>query len=187
MEEDVILNKIIEEAEKEAKSIISEAEDTAKKIELANLEKSRKQAEEQFVEIKIKIDREISIEKDKVDFESRKAILIEKKKLIEIVKEKVKQKIKDLTDNEYINIIDEKIKKYSNEKNVEILLPSKCYLQIKKIATDYGMNVLEETDEFESGVIIKCGDIEYNYDFEENMNFMNEEIEKEIDTILFKI
>ena len=47
------------------------------------------------------------------------------------------------------------------------------------------MQVLEETDELELGVIIKSGKIEYNYDFEENMKFMDEEIEKEIDTILF--
>lgn len=47
------------------------------------------------------------------------------------------------------------------------------------------MQVLDKTDEFESGVIIRQGKIEYNYDFEENMKFMDEEIEKEIDTILF--
>ena len=47
------------------------------------------------------------------------------------------------------------------------------------------MKVLEETSEFELGVILKCGNIEYNYDFEENMKVMEEEIEKQIDTILF--
>ena len=74
---------------------------------------------------------------------------------------------------------------YKNIENVQIELPEKCYTQIKQIANQYGMDVLEPTDEFESGVIVKCGNIEYNYNFEENMLFLDEEIEKEIDAIIF--
>ena len=74
---------------------------------------------------------------------------------------------------------------FKEEKDTEVILPKKCYEEIRKIALSYGMQVLDETDEFELGVIIKSGKIEYNYDFEENMKFMDEEIEKEIDTILF--
>lgn len=186
MEEEVILNKIIEDAKKEADLIIAKAEEEAKKIEQENKDKAAKDAESQFEIIKAKIEANYMAEIEKAEFEARSAKLIEKKKIIEIVKEKVMQKIKDLSENEYINIIDEKIKKYKDEKDVEILLPEKCYSQIKKIATDYGMNVLDVADEFELGVIVKCGKIEYNYDFEENMEFMDEEIDKEIDTILFE-
>ena len=64
-------------------------------------------------------------------------------------------------------------------------MQGKCYSQIKQLATEYGMEVQEPTDEFDSGVIVKCGNIEYNYNFEENMAFLDEEIEKEIDTIIF--
>ena len=166
--------------------IIAKAEEASKKIEGENKDKAAKDAENQFEIIKSKIMTNSMAEIEKAEFEARSAELIEKKKIIEIVKEKVKQKIKDLNENEYISIIDEKIKKYKDEKDVEILLPKKCYNQIKQIAIDYGMNVLDVADEFELGVIVKCGKIEYNYDFEENMKFMNEEIEKEIDTILFE-
>ncbi len=171
---------------KEAELIIAKAEEEAKQIEKENASKASKQAEEQFETIKLKITRNASAEVEKAEFEARSAEMIEKKRIIEIVKEKVKQKIKDIDDTQYIKIIDEKISKYKEEKNVEILLPKKGYKEIKEIATSYGMTVLEETDDFESGVIVKCGNIEYNYDFEENMEFMKEEIEKEIDTILFK-
>ena len=68
---------------------------------------------------------------------------------------------------------------------MKIILPQKYYEPIKSLAENYGMKVLEQTDEFETGVIVKSGDIEYNYNFEENMLFLEEEIEKEIDTILF--
>ena len=171
---------------KEAELIISRAEEEAKQIEKENANKASKQAEEQFETIKLRITRNASAEVEKAEFEARSAEMIEKKRIIEIVKEKVKQKIKDIDDTQYIKIIDEKISKFKEEKHVEILLSKKNYKEIKEIATNYGMTVLEETDEFEAGVIVKCGNIEYNYDFEENMEFMKEEIEKEIDTILFK-
>ena len=171
---------------KEADIIISKAEEEAKQIEAENANRASKQAQEKIEAIKAQITRNAMAEIEKAEFDARSAEMIEKKRIIEIVKEKVKQKIKDIDNQEYIKIIDEKIRNYKEQENVEIILPKKCYSQIKDIATGYGINVLEETDEFESGVIVKCGNIEYNYDFEENMDFMNEEIEKEIDTILFK-
>lgn len=186
MEEEIILNKIREDAAKEAEAIIQEAEEKARKIESENKEKATKQAQEKFETIKAKITNDAMAEREKMEFEARSSVLMEKKRIIEIVKEKVKQKIKDLNETEYIQIIDEKIKLYKDEKEVEIVLPPKCYEPIRKIATDYGMKVLEETEQLESGVIVRCGKIEYNYDFEENMEFMDEAIEKEIDTILFK-
>lgn len=185
MEEEIILNQIIEEAQSEANLVISEAQEAAKKIEEENLSKATKEAQEQFEIIKAKETRNSISELEKAEFEARSAELVERKRIIEIVKEKVKQKIKDLDDDSYVKIIDEKISRHKEEKGIEVILPKKCYEKIKKIAVSYGMQVLEETDEFESGVIIKIGKIEYNYDFEENMKFMDEEIEKEIDTILF--
>lgn len=185
MEEEVILNQIIEEAKNEANLIIAKAQEAAKKIEEENSNKSAQQAQEQFEIIKSKIMKNSISELEKAEFEARNAELVERKRVIEIVKEKVKQKIKDLDNISYVKLIDEKISKYKGEKDIKILLPKKCYEEIKKVALNYGMQVLDVTDEFESGVIIKKGQIEYNYDFEENMKFMNEEIEKEIDTILF--
>ena len=185
MEEEVILNQIIEEAQNEANLIISEAEEAAKKIEEENSNKAAKEAQDQFEIVKATVTKNSISELEKAEFEARSAELAERKRIIEIVKEKVKQKIKDLDNNSYVKLIDEKISKHREEKDIEVILPKKCYEEIKKIALSYGMRVLEETDEFESGVIIKSGKIEYNYDFEENMKFMDEEIEKEIDTILF--
>ncbi len=185
MEEEVILNQIMQEAEAEANQIIAEAEEEARKIEMENGAKAAKQAQEQFEIIQEKVEAESMSNLSKAEFDARNAELIERKRMIEIVKEKVKQKIKDLDDAEYVRLIDEKISRHKDEKEVVVLLPKKAYEQIKKIATGYGMTVLEKTDAFEAGVIIRNGSIEYNYDFDENMKFMDEEIEREIDTILF--
>ena len=185
MEEEVILSKIIGDAQNEANRIIKEAEELAQKIEEENKNKALKEMQEKFEIIKEKVTKNATAEIEKAEFEARSAELIERKRIIEIVKERVKQKIKELDDSEYIELIDEKISKYKDIENVQIELPEKCYTQIKQIANQYGMDVLEPTDEFESGVIVKCGNIEYNYNFEENMLFLDEEIEKEIDAIIF--
>ena len=185
MEEEIILSQIIEDAQKEALRIRQEAESLAKKIEEENTEKARREMHEKFEIIKAKIMKAAIAEIEKAEFEARSAELIERKRIIEIVKEKVKQKIKDMDENTYISVIDGKISEYKNMENVQIILPGKCYSQIKQLATEYGMEVQEPTDEFDSGVIVKCGNIEYNYNFEENMAFLDEKIEKEIDTIIF--
>ena len=185
MEEEVILSKIIEDARKEANRIIEEAEQQAKKIEEDNKNNALKQMQDEFEIIREKIIKSSVAELEKAEFDARSKELIERKRIIEIVKEKVKQKINDLDEQTYIKIIDEKISKYKDMEDIQIILPQKYYEPIKSLAENYGMKVLEQTDEFETGVIVKSGDIEYNYNFEENMLFLEEEIEKEIDTILF--
>ena len=185
MEEEVILSQIIGEAQKEADRIIAEAEQQAKKIDEENKNKTLDDMRDKLEIIKNKMEKNAISEIEKAEFEARSAELIEKKRIIEIVKERVKQKIKELDDNSYIKLIDEKISQYKDFENVTLILPHKCYEQIKQLAIEYKMEVSEPTDEFESGVIVKCGNIEYNHDFEENMLFFDEEIEKEIDTILF--
>lgn len=185
MEEEVILSKIIEDARKEANRIIEEAEQQAKKIEEDNKNNALKQMQDEFEIIREKIIKSSVAELEKAEFDARSKELMERKRIIEIVKEKVKQKINDLDEQTYIKIIDEKISKYKDMEDIQIILPQKYYESIKGLVENYGMKVLEQTDEFETGVIVKCGDIEYNYNFEENMLFLEEEIEKEIDTILF--
>ena len=167
MEEEVILSKIIEDARKEANRIIEEAEQQAKKIEEDNKNNALKQMQDEFEIIREKIIKNSVAELEKAEFDSRSKELIERKRIIEIVKEKVKQKINDLDEQTYIKIIDEKISKYKDMEDIQIILPQKYYEPIKSLAENYGMKVLEQTDEFETGVIVKSGDIEYNYNFEE--------------------
>ena len=185
MEEQVILSKIIEDAKNEANRIIKEAEELARKIEEENKNKALKDMNDKWEIIKAKVSKDSVSEIEKAEFEARSAELIERKRIIEIVKERVKQKIKEIDEHEYIEIVNQKISQYKEIKDAQIILPEKCYSQIKQLATNYGMEVLEQTDEFELGVIVKCGNIEYNHSFEENMLFLDEEIEKEIDTIIF--
>lgn len=184
MDEEIILNQIIEDAKKEANKVIAEAEDRARKINTDNQNKIMDEAEAEFEIIKSKILKENTALIEKEELIARNAELIERKNAIEIVKEKVKQKIKDLDEAEYSKIIENLFEKIPNTENVEVVLPKKHFDAIKKLAESKGFTVVE-TDEFDVGFIARCGKIEYNYDFEENMSFMAEEIEKQIDAILF--
>ena len=55
MEEEVILNKIIQDAKQEASKIIGEAKERAEKITAENQKKASKEAQDQFEVIKTRI------------------------------------------------------------------------------------------------------------------------------------
>lgn len=185
MEEEVILNKIIQDAKQEASKIIGEAKERAEKITTENQKKASKEAQDQFEVIKTRIIKDKTSMIEKEELLARNSELIERKRAIEIVKEKVKQKIKDLDEKEYTKIIEKLLNKLPEKENVELILPKNHYEKVKEIAEKSGMKVAKINEDFDLGFIAKCGKIEYNYDFEENMEFMDEEIEKEIDAILF--
>lgn len=185
MEEEIILNKIIEDAENEANIIINEAKTKAEKIVKDYQEKESNNSQNQFNFMKDLILRENASKIEKEELIARNASLVAKKQAIEIVKEKVKQKIKDLNENDYTKIIENLFQNLPVKENVEIILPTKFYDKIKKLAESFNFIVLNATEEFDLGFIAKCGKIEYNYDFEENMKYNEEEIKKQIDAILF--
>ena len=80
MEEEIILNKIIEDANQKANSIIREAEEKAKKIEEDNRQKAIKQSQEQYEIMKKKVILECSSQIEQAEFEARNNELKEKKK-----------------------------------------------------------------------------------------------------------
>lgn len=184
MEEEVIIKQIVDSANQEAERIVKEALDKAREIEEKTSKAEAEKARQQFEIKKSKVLKLATSEVEKAEFEARSAELIERKKYIEIVKEKVKQKIMDLDITQYVEIITKILNQYKETPNVTVTLPNKCYEELKVVAEQYGMSAVQ-TDEFDSGVIVKVDNIEYNYDFEENMEFMNEVIEKEIDSLLF--
>ena len=104
MEEEVILNKIIEDANLEASKIINEAKEKAREIEMKQQQhiSSKTEATIEIIENEVKRNKETEIEKAELD--SRTAILTKKQEQIRLVKEKVKQKIKDLTVTELVAI-----------------------------------------------------------------------------------
>ena len=71
------------------------------------------------------------------------------------------------------------------QENLEIIVQEKNKQEISKELEGLGYKISNEQSDFNYGIIIKDGNIEYNYCFEELMDFNNEKIEKSIANILF--
>jgi len=117
-----IVKSIIDEANEKAEKIISEYQEKAKKL---ISEKKLELEKKKEVEIK-KIDEEANNYKMRklqiAELEARKKILEAKQKLIEKVFENVKEKFYKMPKNEYLNFIKNKIIKYTNTGEEEIII-----------------------------------------------------------------
>ena len=185
MEEEVILNKIIEDANREASIIIEKAKEKAREIEQQQQRQISQRTEEYFRVIENEVNRAKETEIEKAELESRIAILTKKQEQIKLVLENVKQKIRDLTVSELCEIYIRFISTLPNQSNLEILVQRKNKEEISKGLTKAGYSVSSEQVDFNYGIIVRDGNIEYNYCFEEIMNFDNERLEKLISNILF--
>ena len=176
LEEEVILNKIIEDANIKASKIIEDAKTKAREIEFKDQKQISIYTENQIEMIEKMIARSKDTEIEKAELESRTAIL---------VKEKVKQKIADLSVKEYCEIFKTIISKFPSKENLEIVVQNNKNDEISKSLKESGYNISKDLPDFNYGIIIRDGKVEYNYDFEEIMKFNNEKIEKMIANILF--
>lgn len=185
MEEEVILNKILEDANRQANEILEKAKNEASKIEHDQQEKIWQERENAITYMEKQIKRDAETEIEKAELESRTAILGKKQELIKIVKEQVKQKIKDLSTKELCEIYTRIINGFENKENLEIIVQEKNKEEISKELEKLGVRISNEAADFNYGIIVKDGNIEYNNCFEEIMKFNDEKIEKEIAKILF--
>ena len=185
MEEEVILNKIIEEANIEASKTIEQANMQARDIEMKQQQQISGKTEACLEVIENEVNRNKDTEIEKAELDSRTAILTKKQEQIKLVKEKVKQKIRDLSVKELCDIYKNLITSLPNQSNLEIVVQEKNKSEISKELQDLGFNVSNEPADFNYGIIVRDGNIEYNYCFEEIMEFNNEKIEKLIANILF--
>lgn len=185
MEEEVILNKIIEDANSEASKILEEAKERVKEIEQQQQKQISQKLEAYMEVVENEVSRNKETEIEKAQLDSRIAILTKKQEQIRLVKEKVKQKIRDLSVKELCDIYKNIISKLPNQNNLEIVVQQKNKSEVSNELAKLGYNVSSESADFNYGIIVRDGDIEYNYCFEEIMNFNNEKIEKLISNILF--
>ena len=185
MEEEVILNKIIEDAKLKASKIIEDAKTKAREIEFKDQKQISSYTETGIEIIEKMVARSKDTEIEKAELESRLEILSKKQEQIKLVKEKVKQKIADLSVNEFCEIFKNILSKFPSRDNLEIVVQNNKNDEISKSLKESGYNISKDIPEFNYGIVIRDGNIEYNYDFEEIMKFNNEKIEKNIANILF--
>ena len=142
MEEEVILNKIIQDATDEANRILDEAKKKAHEIEEKYKQQISKKTDSEIDNIKREIKRNKETDIEKAELESRVVILEKKHEKIKAVKDEVKKKIKSLSVKELIDIYKKIISQYKNKNELEVLLPEKNKAEISKELAKIGISLV---------------------------------------------
>lgn len=180
-----IIEKIVSEAEAEVKRIISEAEGKAAEI----IGEAERKAEAEYkvkykeaeADAKKAFDKEIS----GAEMKAKKIILERKQKEIKSVIEASKEKLMNLSGDEYIDVILNMLKNTKEAQGAEIIFSKEDRELLKGSASRLGVNVSEEVRDINKGFIVKNGDIEYNFSFEDIINVCREDLEYTAYEILF--
>lgn len=181
----IIIDKILEEAEKETQNILAEGKKEADAIikeaegkAYKEKEVFRKRAEEEARKVHAK-------EVSGAEMEAKKAILAEKQNILAEVIAEAKKRLENLPDAEYVKVVGSMLDKLDASKGKEILVSAKDKDRLKDIIEEKGLILSAETREIDGGFIVRNGDIEYNYSFEAIIMVDKEEIQLIAAKILF--
>lgn len=180
-----IIDKIISDAEGEAKKIIADAEEKALSVikeaeKNADAEASIKRKESE-AEAKKAFDKEIS----GAEMKAKKIILERKQQVIQEVIAESRKNLMSLKDDEYKNVILNMLKNTKEAQGAEIIFSQKDKEPLKDAVTSLGMKVSDEVRNIGKGFIVKNGDVEYNFSFEDIINVSREDLEYTAYEILF--
>ena len=180
---DNLINKILDDAKKEADRIIEEStkineEIVSSKVNEAN-EKKKRIIEKAAAEAAMMKDRIISNAELKVRDENLKA----KQEVLDRVFKLSKEKLKDLNDDEYIKFLRNNLK-ILNLKGTELLIvPEKMKAKVKSMGL---VPMVSDDETVESGFMLKDNDVTMNFSFDSLVDYLREELESEIAQDLFK-
>ena len=103
-------------------------------------------------------------------------ILQAKEELVDKVLEKALERLKNIDKDSYLDFIENTLKNLNVSKNTEIILTKK----MKDILGDEIFGYKVSDDVVESGCSIKDGNLIYNNEFSNLLEFNKEDLEKEI-------
>ena len=192
-----IIDKIIGEAEKEAKKIMNEASNAADKI----VEEAKQKAKSAKTALLEKGEKAAQEERRKMllaaELDFRKEILNGKQSVISQIFDRVSQKFKQLKDNEYKEIIgkmliaaaqtgDEEIIISSNDKGrINAAFLQKVNAELSKKGKKGNLKLSSDTRDISGGFIYRQGKIEINNSFDALIKSKKDDLEFKIAGILF--
>ncbi|WP_313525372.1 V-type ATP synthase subunit E [Anaerotignum sp.] len=181
----IIIDKIIEKAEAEAKAIIDKANLDVEAILKAAEEKAKresdvlkKKAEEEAEKVKAKA---IS----GAQLQGKIALLREKQSILEDIIAEAKKRLQTLPDAQYAETVGVMLAKIDKENGTEIIISEGDRERLATVIENNGFSLSKESRELDGGFIVKNGDIEYNYTFESIITVEQEEIRQIAAQILF--
>ena len=173
---DNLVAEILQQAQKEANRILAKAK--AENLEFTEKENKKIQREVDILEQKSK-EEAISLKErivSNANLKSRDMILQAKEELVNRVLEKALERLKNIDKDSYLDFIENTLKNLNISENAEIILSRK----MKNIIGDEIFGYKVSDDVVESGCSIKDGNLVYNNEFSNLLEFNKEDLEKEI-------
>ena len=179
---DKLVAEILQQAQKEANRMLTKAKTENSEFS----EKENKKIQKEVDAINDKAQEEAQALKERVisnaNLKSRDMILQAKEELADDILEKVLERLKNIDTKKYLKFVENILKNLSLSKNAEVIVSKDMRLALGDKILDY--RISDQT--VESGCSIKDGNLIYNNEFSNLIDFNREELEREILNKIFE-
>ena len=179
---DNLVAEILQQAQKEANRMLTKAKTENSEFS----EKENKKVQKEVEAINDKAQEEAQALKERMisnaNLKSRDMILQAKEELADDILEKVLEKLKNIDSKKYLKFVENILKNLNLSKNAEVMVSKDMKLALGDKILDY--KISDQT--VESGCSIKDGNLIYNNEFSNLIEFNREELEREILNKIFE-
>ena len=179
---DNLVAEILQQAQKEANRMLTKAKTENSEFS----EKENKKVQKDVEAINDKAEEEAQALKERVisnaNLKSRDMILQAKEELVDDILERVLERLKNIDAKKYLKFVENILKNLNLSKNAEVIVSKDMRLALGDKILDY--KISDQT--VESGCSIKDGNLIYNNEFSNLIEFNREELEREILNKIFE-
>ena len=179
---DKLVAEILQQAQKEANRMLTKAKTENSEFS----EKENKKIQKEVDAINDKAQEEAQALKERMisnaNLKSRDMILQAKEELADDILEKVLERLKNIDTKKYLKFVENILKNLNLSKNAEVIVSKDMRLALGDKILDY--RISDQT--VESGCSIKDGNLIYNNEFSNLIEFNREELEREILNKIFE-
>ena len=179
---DKLVAEILQQAQKEANRMLTKAKTENSEFS----EKENKKIQKEVDVINDKAQEEAQALKERVisnaNLKSRDMILQAKEELADDILERVLERLKNVDAQKYLQFVANILKNLNLSKNAEVMVSKDMKLALGDKILDY--KISDQT--VESGCSIKDGNLIYNNEFSNLIEFNREELEREILNKIFE-
>ena len=177
-----LVAEIMQQAQKEANRMLTKAKTENSEFS----EKENKKIQKEVDAINDKAQEEAQALKERMisnaNLKSRDMILQAKEELADDILEKVLERLKNIDTKKYLKFVENILKNLNLSKNAEVMVSKDMKLALGDKILDY--KISDQT--VESGCSIKDGNLIYNNEFSNLIEFNREELEREILNKIFE-
>ena len=179
---DNLVAEILQQAQKEANRMLTKAKTENSEFS----EKENKKIQKEVDAINDKAQEEAQALKERMisnaNLKSRDMILQAKEELVDDILERVLERLKNIDAKKYLKFVENILKNLNLSKNAEVMVSKDMKLALGDKILDY--KISDQT--VESGCSIKDGNLIYNNEFSNLIEFNREELEREILNKIFE-